>query len=181
MAKAFYAPVFVSAVPVGDVIELRAINDNAALDVTVSAVAVDMAGKKRDLAKATVHVAGDAVCALTIPTADLRAGEMLSYVWVLGTERLGGDHFAPQPYKSYDLLEAGLTHKITPKGAAFEIEITAQNLALFVSVESDVAGRFSDNAVTLFPGHGATITFTPAMAGATPRFTLRDLHSATYG
>ncbi len=181
MAREFYAPMFVSAVPVGDTIELRAINDNAALDLTVSAVAVDMAGKTRDLAKATVHVAGDAVCALTIPKADLRAGEMLAYVWLSGSHRLGGDHFAPQPYKSYDLLPAGLTQKITPKGAAFEIEITAQNLALFVSVESDVAGRLSHNAVTLFPGHSATITFTPASAGAAPRFTLRDLHSATYG
>jgi beta-mannosidase len=49
-----------------------------------------------------------------------------------------------------------------------------------VALESDRPGRFSANAVTLFPGHPATITFTPATPGPPPTFTLRDLHSATY-
>ena len=181
MAKEFYAPVFVSAVPVGEAIELRVINDAAAQDVTVSAVAVNMAGQTRALAQATVHVAGDAVCALSLAKDRLRAGEMLAYTWAQGGALIGGDHFAPLPYKAYDLRPAGLSHKVTAKGAAFDIEIAAQNLALFVAVESDVAGRFSHNAITLFPGQPASITFTPAQAGATPRFTLRDLHSATYG
>jgi beta-mannosidase len=35
--------------------------------------------------------------------------------------------------------------------------------------------------MTLFPGHPATLTFTPEDPDATPGFTLRDLHSATYG
>ena len=42
-------------------------------------------------------------------------------------------------------------------------------------------GRFSTNAVTLFPGYPAKITFTPRTEGVTPRFILRDLHAATYG
>ncbi|MEO5613386.1 MAG: glycoside hydrolase family 2 protein, partial [Cypionkella sp.] len=63
----------------------------------------------------------------------------------------------------------------------YEITLTAEALALFVAVESDQPGRFSHNAVTLFPGYPDTITFTPAQSGAEPRFTIRDLHSATYG
>jgi beta-mannosidase len=52
---------------------------------------------------------------------------------------------------------------------------------LFVALESSTPGRFSDNAFTLFPGHPARITFTPDNPDETPEFTLRDLHSATYG
>jgi beta-mannosidase len=181
MAREFYAPVFVSAVPVGEAIELRAISDGAALDVTLSAMAVNMAGQTRALATATAHVDAAAICALTIATADLRPGEILAYTWAQGDALIGGDHFAPLPYKSYDLLPAGLAHQVTPDGGVFKIEITAQNLALFVAVEADVAGRFSHNAIVILPDHPATITFTPAQAGAAPRFTLRDLHSATYG
>ena len=35
--------------------------------------------------------------------------------------------------------------------------------------------------ITVFPVYPATLTFTPAQLGAEPRFTIRDLHSATYG
>lgn len=178
MSKAFYAPVFVSAVPVGDLIELRAVNDGAAKDVTVSAVAVNMAGQTRPLATATVHVGDAAVCALTVT--GLGGDEMLAYVWADGDQRIGGDHFAPKPYKSYDLRPAQLAHKVHVKNGVYHIDITAQNLALFVAVEANIMGRFSHNAMTLFPGHPATITFTPKVAGQTPTFTLRDLHSATY-
>ena len=106
---------------------------------------------------------------------------MLAYVWSQGDKRIGGDVFAPKPYKSYDLLPPNLSLTVTPNATAFDLTITAETLALFVAVESDQPGRFSHNAMTLFPGHAATITFTPATPGPTPRFTLRDLHSATYG
>lgn len=179
MSKAFYAPVFVSAVPVGDHIELRVINDGAAMDVTVSAVAVDMAGQTRALATTTVTVADAAVCALRIR--DLGADEMLAYVWADGDRRIGGDHFAPKPYKSYDLRPAQLRHDAQVKNGVYHIDISAQNLALFVAVEADIAGRFSQNAMTLLADHPVSLTFTPKVAGQTPIFTLRDLHSATYG
>ena len=35
--------------------------------------------------------------------------------------------------------------------------------------------------MTLFPGHPARIWFTPEHPAIVPNFTLRDLHSATYG
>ncbi len=49
-----------------------------------------------------------------------------------------------------------------------------------MTLEADRPGRFSANAVTLFPGHPAAIAFTPTQPGPPPAFTLRDLHSATY-
>lgn len=183
MSKAFYAPIFVSAVPVKGGIELRAMNDTAlAVDLTVSAVAVAMDGTTRSLDRKTIEVGPDeAVMAVKVDLSVLRENEMLAYVWADGDRRIGGDVFAPKPYKAYDLLPAHLEHRVVAKDDGFEITVTAKTLAFFVALEADVPGRFSANAVTLFPGHAAAITFTPQSKGPAPRFTLRDLHSATYG
>lgn len=184
MTKVFFQPVLVSAVPVAGGIELRAVNDTAApVTLTVGAVAVAMDGTTRPLNRVTVTVGPDAaVLAQTVAADQIGPQEMLAFVWVdADGTRLGGDVFAPKPYKSYDLRPAGLTHDIKPQGDGYDITLTASALALFVSVEADQPGRFSHNAMTLFPGHPATLRFTPATLGPTPRFTIRDLHSATYG
>ena len=89
--------------------------------------------------------------------------------------------FAPKAYKTYDLLPPKLTHKVEATASGHDITVTAQTLALFVAVEADQPGRFSVNAVTVFPGHPATFSFTPQTPGAVPVFTLRNLHDATYG
>ena len=183
MAKAFYAPVFVSCVPVKGGYELRAVNDTAvAVNLTVSAVAIAMDGSTRDLARRTVEVGPDvAVVAHVLDGSVIHDGEMLAYVWADGARRLGGDVFAPKPYKTYDLLPPKLTQSVVRTAEGCAITITAEKLALFVALEADQPGRFSGNAITLFPGHPATIAFTPAAVGPEPKFTLRDLHSATYG
>ena len=181
MAKQFFQAVFVSAVPVAGGIELRAVNDGAALDVTVKVMAVAMDGSTRPLAEATVNVADTAVLALEIDASALGAQEMLAYIWSDGSALISGDIFAPKPYKHYDLLPARLNHQVQKTSGSYEITLSAEALALFVAVESDQPGRFSHNAVALFPGSPATITFSPAQIGAAPRFTIKDLHSATYG
>jgi len=182
MSKAFHAPLFVSAVPVADGIELRAVNDaDAPVDLTVNAVAVAMDGTTRALDRQTVAVGPDAaVMVLRLAADALREGEMLAYAWANGDRRLGNDVFAPKPYKTYDLLPPKLTHDVVRTATGYDITVTAQALALFVAVEADQPGRFSINAVTLFPGHPVTFTFTPT-GDAAPVFTLRNLHSATYG
>jgi len=157
------------------------VNDGPARDVTVQAMAVAMDGSTRLLAEAEVTVAETAVLALRVEAAELATQEILAYTWSDGAGPISGDTFAPKPYKHYDLLPADLTHQIRETDGSCEITLTAKALALFVAVEADLPGRFSHNAVTLFPGYPATITFTPAHTGAKPRFTIRDLHSATYG
>ena len=182
MAKHFFQPLHVSAVPVEDSIELRAINDTRdTVTLTVGAAAVRMDGTTRPLDRQTVTVAPDAATlALTLPKDALAKDEILAFTWTHqdGT-RISGDIFAPKPWKAYALQDAGLTHSATRKGDAWEITISAKALALFVAVESDQPGRFSGNAMALFPGHDATVTFTPADLSVEPTFTLRDLASAT--
>ncbi|MBI1418833.1 MAG: glycoside hydrolase family 2 protein [Limimaricola sp.] len=180
MARHFYAPVMVSAVPTGEVIELRAVNDTAqSVDLTVIARAAAMDGTVRELGRATVTVDDSATPVLTLPRDSLTSQEMLAFTWEAPDGTRGGDVFAPKPYKAYDLRAPRIELKVAQDGDGWRLTLTAEALALFVAVEADRPGRFSNNAFALFPGAPATITFTPAAPGPAPTFTLRDLHSAT--
>ncbi|MCX7288946.1 MAG: glycoside hydrolase family 2 protein [Rhodobacterales bacterium] len=181
MARGFFAPVTVTAVPKDGGFELRAVNDRPeAVTLAITANAVAMDGSTRKLDAATVTVPTDAaVPVLRLPPDALRTGEVLAFTWTGGAQ--GGDVHAPRPWKAYDLLPSGLKADIRQENAVWHLTLTVIALAPFVAVESDVPGRFSANAVTLFPGVPATVTFTPEDPSLVPVFTLRDLHSATYG
>jgi beta-mannosidase len=177
MAKAFYDPLLITAVPKDGQIILRAVNDTPTpLELNVTVCAIKMDGTLRDLGTVTATVSDEAVDLMKTPETRLEAGEMLHYHWTDTTGRTGSDTFAPRPYKSYDLLPPELTSAVDGD----QITITAASLALFVAVEADVAGRFDDNAFTLLAGESRTVQFTPADPDTQPNFTLRDLHSATY-
>jgi beta-mannosidase len=181
MAVRFYEAVTVVAVPRDGGIALTAVNDRAeavTIRVTVNAAAMD--GTTRRLAEATVTVSPDAASqVLDLAPHALRTDEVLAFDWSGDAE--GGDVHAPKPWKAYDLLPSGLTADIARDGSIWKLTMQVNALALFVAVESEVPGRFSTNAVTMFPGYPTTITFTPEDPLAVPVFTFRDLHSATYG
>lgn len=177
MAKAFYAPVLVTAVPVENHILLRAINDTPiAQDVSIQVFAVSMAGDRRDLGAVTATVDQAAIDVFRTVASDLQADEMLYFSWSTADGAAGSDIFAPRPFKAYDLQPPHLTHEVNGN----QIRITAKGLALFVAIEADVAGRFDKNAFAMLPGQSCEVTFTPTNPDDTPTFTLRDLYSATY-
>jgi beta-mannosidase len=181
MAARFYAPVLVTAVPKDGGIVLRAVNDRAkAVTITVTARAAAMDGTTRQLAEATVTVSPDAAAqVLELAAEALRADEVLAFSW--SGDAQGGDVHAPKPWKAYDLRPSGLTADIRQESEMWKLTLQVKALAPFVAVESEVPGRFSTNAVTLYPDQTATIIFTPEDPSATPTFTLRDLYSATCG
>jgi beta-mannosidase len=175
MAQEFYAPVLITAVPEGHALTLRGINDAAeTANVSLAAQAVDMAGQTRMLIKADASLDDVAVDIVSIANGDLKADEMLLVDWETGGVKSRLIH-APKPYKAYDLQDPKIN--IDVKGN--EVTLTAHGLSLFTALEADVTGRFSANAFDMLPGESRTITFTPTDAGATPTFTLRNLHSAT--
>ena len=184
MAKDFFAPVLVSAVPGPGSIALRAVNDRLApVTLTVSARAMAMDGSARDLGQATVTVPPDAaIPVLHLPADALGSGEVLAFDWQdeSGTA-LGRDIFAPKPWKAYDLQAPRITQRLFAVPDGWAINLNARNPAFFVALEADQPGRFSHNAFALLPGQDARVIFTPEAAGPAPRFTLRDLQSATYG
>ncbi len=181
MSRQFFAPLLVSAVPTPQGIDLRAVNDTRqAAQITLTASAARMDGTTRELARTPLTVPTDtAVTALTLPPGTLAGDEVLAFTWDHAGQRQG-DVFAPRPWKAYDLLPSGLTHTATETNGIWHLTLTTRTLAPFVALEADRPGRFSANAVTLFPGFPAPVTFTPAEPGPPPTFTLRDLHSATY-
>jgi beta-mannosidase len=183
MAKRFYAPVLVTVVPVEGGFHLKAVNDTPGdVTLTVQIAAARMDGVTRPLGQTTVTLRTDIAQVVAEVAGDaLAEDEVLAFTWQGSDGSQSGDVFAPRPWKAYDLLPSGLSHTVTRDGETYIFDLSVTALAPFVAIEADVEGRFSANAVTLFPGHPARITFTPRDAGATPTFTFRDLHAATYG
>lgn len=176
MAERFYAPVTVVAVPTATGIVIKGINDGPEpVDLTVTLSAVNMGSEIRTIGTGQASVAGSAEILATVPDSALAADEILLMVWETADGRRGGDHFAPRPYKTYDLPDSGLSMQT----AGNQITVTAQQLSLFATLEADIPGRFSNNAFAVFPGHPAVITFTPDDPQAAAKFTLRDLYRAT--
>lgn len=175
MARDFFAPVMVTALPQDDgSVTLMAHDDRGAGKLTVTARAVAMDGGLITLCEKTVTVgtAATAVASVTIPQ-----GAMLVIDWTGASE--GRKVHAPQPYKTYDLPDAALTFEATLDGDAWHLTVSAPALALFVAVEADQPGQFSANAFDMLPGETRRITFTPSDTATEPTFTLRDLASAT--
>ncbi len=181
LSQRFYALVTIVVMPDGEDWVLQAVNDlRDAVDVDVIAYACAMDGTSRELGQGTVRVAESAVAALRVPMAELQPQEMLSFGWTASDGSRGGDVFAPKPYKSYDLLPPQLQYETIRESDDIVLRITAQAMAFYVTAETSVPGRFDDNAIHIGPGHTATLRFIPVDPKATPTFTLRDLHSATY-
>ncbi len=185
-ARHFFAPVSVSAVPVDGGICFLAINDTAE-QVTIDLVygAVSTSGNIRQLGKANVDISIDAALEITELNLDLiEDDEIIIFSWTDGQGQYGEDHYAPRPYKSYDLLPASLSLSKTQTDnpeEGLKLTLEAENLALFVSIEADQPGRFSDNGFYLLPGAPKIITFNPVDQTNDVNFVVRDLHLATYG
>lgn len=181
-ARRFYADVTVSAVPAEDGVDLRVVNDRPeAVPVVIEAFAVSMGGRMRAVGRTSI-LAGtqEAVSALAVPQAALNDDEILMFDWVAEGGPRQSDHFAARPYKTYALEPARIAIDVSRQDDQDTLILTATGLALFVALEADQPGRFSDNGFDLLPGRSVIVHFTPAVPGAPTAFTLRDLHSATY-
>ncbi len=109
----------------------------------------------------------------------LEAGEILAFRWQAANGMAGGDVFAPVRWKHLDLRDPKLRVATDVDGDTLVARVSAEAVALFVTLEADRPGRFSTNAIALFPGYDAEIRFTPAdgdPAGVT--LTTRDLWSS---
>ncbi len=97
-----------------------------------------------------------------LPTAELEAGEILAFRWQ-AAQRHGrrrrlraGALEAPRLARPRDRVTT------SADAGVLTARLAAEAVALFVTLEADRPGRFSTNAIALFPGHDAEIRFTPA-------------------
>ncbi len=181
MARRFFAPVTVVAVPQGEGVVLRAVNDGPApLHLDLRVHALDMSGRLRPLAVHEATIGTDAAQDLAVIAAGtLGDGEVLHWEWSGGAE--GEDILSLGPWKAQALRDPQVSTRITPDGDGWRIDLAATCLAPFLSIEADVPGRFSDNAFALIPGRDRAVRFRPADPSSRPIFTIRHLHSATHG
>lgn len=185
MAKDFFSLELVVAVPDATGVALTAIHDHLgerSLQVTAYAANTSGALRKLGEGEAKITSAENAVL-LHVSNEDLHAGEVLYFEWQGRNGQTLSDHFAPVPYKTLDLQNPNVSLVVVPSEDGWAITLDANALALFVALEADIPGCFSDNAFTMVPNKEVTITFipeTPVPLGQTPNFILRDLFTATY-
>ncbi len=164
MAKRFYNPITVVAVPDGDQLILKAINDTAAkAAIELEVQAVDADGGARIIATATVKTNPDkAIVATRIALEDLGPNEFLFFSWTgEDGELLGENDYFPKPYRAYEIGQAEVHAAWSSGEAGPVLTLTADAPAVFVTATVDIPGYFSDNAVTLLPGRECRLTFTP--------------------
>jgi beta-mannosidase len=164
MAKRFYRPISVVAVPQDEEIVLKAMNDTGAkAAIAVEVHAIDVAGGERSLFTGSIKVSDSAAAVVTkIPLKKLRAGEFLLFSWSDADGRLLGENdFFPRAYKEYDPPLAKIKATWSGSDGNPVLALSTDKPAFFVTATVDVPGYFSDNALTLVPGRAAKLTFTP--------------------
>jgi len=184
MARRFFAPVRASVLPVPDGLQLRLVNDRAdAVDVTLEVAAIDMAGQWRLLDSTVTRVAPDAAnTALEVPATAVRDNEILGYRWCYGEGDWQTEHYVTQTYKALSLRNPQIVLDAHADGqGGWRVSITSQALALYVSLECNLEGRFGDNALMVLPDDTCSVSFRAAdgKLDPAPVFTVRDLYNAT--
>ncbi|MBP1851149.1 beta-mannosidase [Rhizobium halophytocola] len=185
MARRFFQPVNLMAIPSadGETIALKLVNDTAdTVAVDANIFALTLQGEQVPLQTLSTECPADRAAELgSIRLEDLPQHALLGWNFIASNGMAGEGHHAPTTYKALDLEPAGLVQDVTALGdGSVEITVTAKGLALFVMVECDRPGRFTDNAFDLAAGGQKRIVFTPSDTGAAgpmPVFTIYDLHS----
>ncbi|MCL6707818.1 glycoside hydrolase family 2 protein [Pseudomonas sp. R2.Fl] len=185
MARRFFQPVNVMPIPSEDglSVALRMVNDtDERVGVDANIFALTTAGEQVPLRSASGECGPDRAGELAvIELADLPPEAVLGWSFIASNGMSGEGHHAPETYKALELEPSGLNLAVRPLGdGSFELTVSARALALYVMVEGDRPGRYSDNAFDLPAGGSRRILFTPASpvtADEAPVFRHYDLHS----
>ena len=181
MAKRFFLPVNVVAVPVHDEVStnsrgtpvenarptsivFRGINDTGRpISIALEVRAVKIAGGDRVVFSGNTAIGPDgAITVTSIPFGSLAADEFLFFSWRDAKGNLLGENdYFPKPYKAYELVQPKVRAAWSDVDGQFVLTLTSDQPALFVTATVDIPGYFSDNAVTLLPGRHTELTFTP--------------------
>ena len=179
MARRFYLPVNVVAVPGADGAEivLKAINDTGRpISIALEVMAAKVGGDSRVLFSGHGAVGPDgAVAILALAATDLAEDEFLFFTWSDETGRvLGENDYFPRPYKAYELERPTISATLADREGRAVLTLETDKPAFFVTASVDVPGYFSDNALTLLPGRRAELGFHPRHGAAASAAELRD-------
>jgi len=187
MARRFFQPVAVAAIPSEDGQEIRIslVNDALAdVTVTINLSLLTLDGGRASLRSLEAVCTQDAaVTAISLPAADIPDQTILAWSFTASDGTGGAGHYVPGTYKALELEPAGIEFSASPLGnGAFDLLVQARGLALFVLIESEIPGRYSDNAFDLAAGESRRVAFTPiASTDMVPQFRIYDLYSCQAG
>ena len=187
MAKRFYAPVSVMAVPDKQGgITIKAVNDRLTKQtLTITLTTVDPAGKATKLSALKKSVPPDKAIELTtLKAGKLPKGHILIMDYQAADGSTGRAHYVNEPYKALNFIDPQITHKAEIKNGALHIAITAKHTSLFTCAETGADGSYSDNVLDLLPGEKAEIIFTPTnpsdLEAARNNLVIRNLYSSSH-
>lgn len=164
MARRFFLLQNVVAVPEGDDIVLKGINDGQDwADIVLEVQAVSVSGEVRGLRRTGYTLNPDAAEELArFPADKLKPDEFLYFTWTDGSGNLiGANDFFPRAYKYYDIEPADVSASWEMQDGRSVVTLVADKPAFFVTASVEAPGHFSDNAVTLIPGVVSKFVFTP--------------------
>jgi beta-mannosidase len=181
-ARRFFAPVALFAIPSkdGKTVEMAMVNDLLDnTEVSAEFYTVGLDGTRTLLKSARATCRPDKSMVLTtVDISEIGTDRLLFWDFHTSAGTEGRGHHLVSTYKTLDLEHAGLGHVVSEQAdGTWSIALSSKGLALFVSIEADCAGRFSDNAFDMLAGESRTIIFTPEAGAAKPSFVVRDLHS----
>jgi beta-mannosidase len=182
MAEIFYAPITVVAIPDKEntKVEFFAINDtNFQTSVRVDLDIITMGHHVQRLMSFSSDAPIDRSISLgIISAAQVPPDAMLFWTWN-GKRR----HFSFAPYKDIQLPEPDIGIDVKQGENSLDITVTSKQLALFVMLECDVSGRFSENVFDLYPSDARSLRFTPnnpaELQRAADTLVVRDLYSSS--
>lgn len=184
-ARRFFQPVAVSAIPSdgGSIVRFSAVNDTLEeVDIDMNIFALSTDGTRTPLKSASGICGPDAAIVMAeIDMSHVAEGALLSWDFIASNGMTGEGHHVAETYKAIDLQPSGLTHTVTSvSDGQYEVEVTATGLALFVVIEADMAGRYSDNLFDLTSGESRRIVFSPQDKAQLlkPSFRIFDLYSS---
>ncbi len=188
MARRFYAPVAVMALPdkkTGGII-IKAVNDrHTKQKLSLKLTTLDPAGKAKHLKDISANIPADKA----VEVAKLKKGQLpTGHILILDYEAADGSkgrvHFANKPYKAMNIINPEITHNTKVKNGKLHIALSTNNAAIFVTAETGVFGRYSDNVLDMLPGEKADIIFTPDNADdiktAQTNLIIRNLYSSSH-
>jgi beta-mannosidase len=183
MARRFFQPVAVAAIPSEDGKQIRfsLVNDLAEdVTVTLNLSILTLKGTRQSLQSIEAVCSPDAaVTALTIATDAIPENMLLAWSFTSSDGSGGEGHHVTGTYKALELEPSGLDFWVSSAAdGAFDILVQSAGLALFVLIECETPGHYSDNAFDLAAGENRKVRFTPSEPAASPpAFRIYDLQS----
>ena len=188
MARRFYAPVAVMALPdkkTGGII-IKAVNDRLLKQkLSLKLTSLDPAGRAKHLKDISTNVPADKAIEVTkLKKGELPAGHILILDYEGADGSKGRGHFANEPYKAMKIIDPQITHNVKIKDDKLYIALTTKHAAFFVTAETGVFGSYSDNVLDVLPKETAEIIFTPDNADdlkiAQSNLIIRNLYSSSH-